>query len=660
MKMVGRFAFLAGSAAAVLVQAPAPSSLGKVLKMLEDMAVQGQKEKKAEADKFTLFEKWCQDQDFKMASAIKDDKAALSTAKARAEKAKVNIKDASDSLAKLQKKIETTSAKQDKAVVVRSKEKADYETNVKDYAESFAAIDNAIATVEKKKAGPAPALIQASYEIEQLQVAESHKPAVLGFLQQVKAADYGPESTKVVDMLLGLKEQFQKQNKKLQDTEATAQRAHRSLLTSFKNTLDSAKDQAASRTSEIANYKQALAEAQGQIKEAKKQKNDDERYLLDTRTMCTTKQNDFTERQNTRDEELEALKQATSIIRSKVAPKAKLFQLRAVGAALAQLRHHSSDERKRDHVISFLGAKATDLHSQTLTILTQQVAIDPLQKVRVLIANMVKRLGEEGAEDLKQKQWCDQELNTNNATLKDKTDEANKLNATVAAGQATLAQLALDLKELDKKGRDLDAAIVKATNERAAAKEKNEETAQNAKESQDGVQEAITVLRNFYAGVSAKAFVQAEELQPAGKEAPPETFSGGYKGLSPGGGSVLDVLQAVAQDFAKLQTETMAQESNEQTQFKKFLEDAEKDKALQAEEIKLKVAKRSEQENQIFSDKDTLKATVDQISKAQAYFQQLKPKCVTPAVSFEDKAKKRQEETKAMQEALKLLGGQGK
>merc|ERR1719217_860782 len=113
---------------------------------------------------------------------------------------------------------------------------------------------------------------------------------------------------------------------------------------------------------------------------------------------------------------------------------------------------------------------------------------------------------------------------------------------------------------------------------------KNTETVKEAKAAQVAVEEAMAVLKDFYAksATATAALVQ----QPAVDA--PETFDKPYKGLGSEGGGVVDFLEVILTDFSRLESETTSSEAEEEDTYKTFMFESKKDKALKEGEIKLK------------------------------------------------------------------------
>merc|ERR1712151_47119 len=122
------------------------------------------------------------------------------------------------------------------------------------------------------------------------------------------------------------------------------------------------------------------------------------------------------------------------------------------------------------------------------------------------------------------------------------------------------------------------------TAERSASKAENEQTIADAKAAQTAVEEAMAVLKDFYAKSSqATAFSQQTPAEDA-----PETFSKPYQGLLPEGGNVVDFLEVILSDFSRLESETTTDEAMEAEEYKTYMFESEKDQALKQNEVKHK------------------------------------------------------------------------
>merc|ERR1719343_1576570 len=103
------------------------------------------------------------------------------------------------------------------------------------------------------------------------------------------------------------------------------------------------------------------------------------------------------------------------------------------------------------------------------------------------------------------------------------------------------------------------------------SKATNEQTIKDAKEAQAAVDEAIAVVKDYYAkSAEATALAQESQLQTPLADAP-ETFDKPYKGMIPEGGNVVDFLEVILTDFTRLESETASAEESEADQYKTFM-----------------------------------------------------------------------------------------
>jgi len=370
------------------------------------------------------------------------------------------------------------------------------------------------------------------------------------------------------------------------------------------------------------------------------------------------KSQEFEARQALRAGELEAITKAMEIIASqtvagageKYLPKdgSALVQR---GSALSQLRSSQTSPLQKKMAI-FLTQQAQKTGSRLLAEMAMQAEVNPFTKVKKMIKDLVYKLMEEATAEAEHHGWCQTELTTNKQTRDRKSEEVAELNDLIEELTATINDLTQDIADATKAVKELDAAMAKATSERDESKATNMETIKAAKEAQVAVKEAIAVLKDFYAkSAEATAFAQG----PA--EDAPTTFDKPYKGLLAEGGSVVDFLEVILSDFVRLEDETAASEAAEAESYSTFMFESKKSKALKEGEIKLKTGTKTEKESALTQAQEDLKTTQEQLDKALAYYDKLKPTCVDSGITYEERVKKREEEIVSLQEALKILKG---
>ena len=118
---------------------------------------------------------------------------------------------------------------------------------------------------------------------------------------------------------------------------------------------------------------------------------------------------------------------------------------------------------------------------------------------------------------------------------------------------------------------------------RSAEKQKNQATVKDAQEASSAISSAMVILKDFYAKASeATALVQAPEFVQLAEE----PFSAPYQGDQESSSIVLNYLEVIASDFARLESDTTLAEEAAAKEYKTFMNEAEVDKAMKNAAVK--------------------------------------------------------------------------
>merc|ERR1719310_1316397 len=211
---------------------------------------------------------------------------------------------------------------------------------------------------------------------------------------------------------------------------------------------------------------------------------------------------------------------------------------------------------------------------------------------------------------------------------------------------AEIKTLAGHIADLAKAQQELSVAMQEATTTREKEKEENLATIKDAKEALVAVDAALSVLKEFYA--KQGAFLQAKQV--------PEMAT--YTGMQGSTGGVIGMIEVISSDFARLKSETEADEAQVQKEYDEFMKVSKADReAKHKEEFDKTMLKDKKQFDMDMADKDRA-AAQEELDYALAYYEKLKPQCIEVHVSYEERAKRRQEEIDALNEAYKILSGE--
>jgi len=643
----------------------------KVIQLMQDMQAKGVEEKKAEAVAFSAFKQWCDDTTRQKQNSIAEAKELMEQLSAAIQKAESDISTLTDEIAALDNQIGLWNQDMKAATEVRTKEKGDYQTTHTDYSESIDAVGRALNVLKQQAYDrkQAASLLQKVSSLDR--VPANARRVVEAFLSikqdpmSVSAPEanaYEFQSGGVVDMLQKLKDKFQDERSTLEKEEMDAKHAYEMMIQDLTDEVERATSERGRKTKTLGTRKEDLATAQGDLADTTAVMEADSKYLDDMVAGCKQKSADFEQRQTLRAEELEAIDKAVEILSSNTvsgAGEAHLPQL--VQTSFAMLRadvKSSSPLQKR--AAEYLAQRAEALKSKTLSLLATKVTSDPFEKVKKMIKDMIVRLMEEANEETEHKGWCDTELGTNKIQRDSKSEQVDTLTAQADQLEADIAKLTQQIADLSSAIAELDAAVAKATEIRTAEKEKNTATIADAKEAQTAVAQALAVLKEFYAkAAEATSLVQSQAAaqQPSWEDDAPETFDKAYKGLGAENGGVVGMLEVIASDFARLESDTTSAEEQAASEYKTFTNDAEVDKATKSTDMDNKGKTKTRKESELVTTKKDLKGTQAELDAALAYYEKLKPSCVDAGVNYEERVARREAEIQSLKEALSILSG---
>merc|ERR1719313_1424224 len=271
-----------------------------------------------------------------------------------------------------------------------------------------------------------------------------------------------------------------------------------------------------------------------------------------------------------------------------------------------------------------------------------------------MIKDLITKLKEEAAAESAHKAWCDEELKQNKLTRDEKTQEVSMLTAKIDEINAAIDKLTADIQSNEEAIAELDKTMKEATEVRQKEKAKNEETISDAKEALEAIAMALKVLKEFY----AKAKGEPELLQQSPADDAPESFSNeAYTGMQGAKKGVIGMLEVIQSDFARLESDTSTDEALAAKEYETLMDESAVDReAKRVENVKMGRQVTAKERELTATEKD-LKGAQEELQAAQDYFDKLKPDCIEEGLSFEERAKMRQEEIDSLKEAYDILDG---
>jgi len=654
----------------------------KVIQLLQGMLETGKKEKHEEEVQFAAYSEWCD-------NAIEERQESIKLGNERIESLNADIQKFGADANRLGREVGAHEAQvagwqadSKASTAVREKENTDFRATEQDYAESVSALARATEVLKSQSHDrkQAASFVQELQKNPLIEAASHGKFAAFLALAgdgdadhlSVKAPEanaYEFQSGGVIELLEKLSDKFEQELFTLRKEEKNSAHAHQMLLQDLKAQVEEGQRQSQEKSVARAENLQSKANAQADLADTTATRDEDQKFLDETSATCAQKRSDYESRTTLRAEELVAIGKAIEILggdevsgtadRHLPALAQKQEKQKLLQRVLLQLRSLRSTQPlapdvRQKHALSYLTKQAEKINSRMLSTLALRAAADtsadPFVKIKQMIQDMISRLLAEANAEAEEKAWCDEELTANKLTRDEKTSRVEKLFAQKDELNAEIALLAKEIAELTKEVSRIDKDVAEASKLRAEEKKTNTQTIKEAKAAQDAIARALKVLQEFYAKAGlAEAFVQTK-VAPA-----PAVFDRSFQGQQGESTGVVGLLEVIQTDFARLESTTEAEENESQNQHDSFLDLSSEDRAQKSADVEHKTNTKKKDQKKLSDTVEDLEGTQNELDKATKYFDSIKPRCVDPGVSYEDRVARRQEEIESLQEALRIL-----
>merc|ERR1719272_2361812 len=237
---------------------------------------------------------------------------------------------------------------------------------------------------------------------------------------------------------------------------------------------------------------------------------------------------EWEERQKTRQLEMEACSKALAVLSSDDAHD--LFT-KTFNPAFVQ-KESSMHSERRSQASKLLSTVASKLNSPRLATLAVSVRLNAFTRVKKAIDDMVTQLTKEKEDEIKHKDFCVDEFNTNELQTEKKERAKSDATAKVEDLDGTIKALTAAIDTLKSEVAEDQVQLKRAGEDREKQNKEFQMTVADQRATQKLLAAALNILKGFYAKKAAAALVQTE--QPAGPP-PPAGFESYKKNAASGG-----------------------------------------------------------------------------------------------------------------------------
>merc|ERR1740117_1526038 len=453
---------------------------------------------------------------------------------------------------------------------------------------------------------------------------------------------YAPQSGEIFGILNQMKESFEQNLAETQKDEASNVQAYEQLKAAKEDEIVAGQEQSETKTQELADTDEKLAQSKEDLDDTRASLTEDEAFLMMLKEKCSSTDAEWEERQKTRQLEMEACSKALAVLSSDEAHD--LFTKTFNPAFLQE----AENNQRRTAAAKVLKTVALKNNSPRLAAIAIKVQLDAFVRVKKAIDDMVTQLLAEKNDEIKHKDFCVEEFNTNQVQTEAKEREKQDLLALIEDLNLTIKTLSAEIDTLKSEIAELTTELKRAGEDREKQNKEFQQVVADQRASQKLLTAALNILKGFY---EKKAAFLAEQASPP----PPPGFKE-YKKSGAAGG-VMGMIQEIINDAKKMEADALRAETEAQAAYEELVADTnssieEKTKS-QVNKVEKK-AKADENLQQANTDKEAALLELEELSNYNA---ELHQSCDFVMKNFEIRQTARDEEIEALKQAKSILSG---
>jgi len=634
--------------------------VSKVITLLKDMTKQLEAESEEDQAVYDKMACWCTTNDKEKTKAIEEAEERIAMLTAAIEEGTGKSASLTTEIGNLEKEVAANQAALDKATALRQKQLAEFNAEEKDLLQSIGALKSAITVLKKHNS-----LLQANMNSEMsvampniamLMKHQFHKhgdrlkevitPSQMKMAEQfMQAPGYANQSGEIFGILENMKETFEADLAASQKEEAANQKAYEDLKAAKEAEIAAGQEQIDKKTDELAATDEKLANDKVDKEDTENTMAADEKFLMNLKEKCQQTDAEFEQRQKTRTEEIAAVSEALKFLSSDEAHD--LFTRTFNFIQTAEM------DSRRKQASTVLVKAAKSLHAPKLAAIAESVKLDAFTKVKKAIDDMIAALLQEKADEIKHKDFCVENLNTNESNINEKSRDAKDLEAKIADLDAQIRSLAAAIEELQAQIAELQVQLKRAGENREQENAEFQKTVQDQRATIKLLGAAMNVLKGFYEKSSKGV---ALNQQPAGPPPP-----AGFKSYAnnAGGGGVIGMITQIINDSKAMEAEAIHDEEDAQSAYESFVQESNASITAKNEDIVNKSETKATAETdkaQAETDLDMTNTELEQLANEKA---DLHKACDFTMKNFDIRQEARDQEVEALRTAKSILSGMG-
>jgi len=649
--------------------------------MQKEVEAEGAKEK----DMFDKFMCYCNGGTGGLKKAIADSGAQIEElgAKLKSEEAE-KVQTAQDLIGH-KKDREGATADIEEATMLRGKENTAFEAEKADSETNIAAMGKAIPALEKGMGGAA--LLQLPEGSQLRKIIDSYpkmdpmdRRNAVAFFEQSSEDTTAGASDQIVGILKAMKDDMEAELKEAVADEAKAVAGFADLKASKEKEIEMATEAIETKMARAGELAVSVVQTKDALEDEQDEMADTQKFLAQLDSQCATKQQEWAERSKMRAMEISAISDAIGIMNDDDA--LDVFKKTMPSSFVQQvglLQRGANKASRATKALAILASTKSKSVNMKLLLFTldgklKMKSAGGFDEVIKMVDAMVVLLGKNGAEDEKQRTWCEGEFEK--AADEEAASKTKLAQTDAALSELTdkIGTLMEEISSLTSSIAALDKSVADATEMR---KEEHAEYIENMQmnEAATGlVEKARNRLQKFYNPTLYKAapktentmeekiiqagtFVQIRRRSDVAPPPAPDAPPGGAPKKNEKSAGVLGMMDTIVSDLKNDMKESEYAEKTAQKDYAALMGDSQTTRAGDAKSLTGKATTKAETEDQLVAAKETRSATSTDLKQVQTVIADLHASCDFILQNFDLRKEARTNEIEGLKNAKAVLSG---
>jgi len=641
------------------------SPVSKVIVLLQDMLKQLEKEAEEDEEVYEALSCWCETNDKAKTKSIAAAETHIKDLTTKIEQLTANSARLNAEIESLDKEVNENKAALADATGMREKQLKEFNAEEADALNSIELLGAALETLGKhhgsallqipdSDATSIATTLQHELSVNAKQydgvISPSQKKMVDAFVQsQVmpgsSGSSYEPKSGAIFGILQQMKETFETNLSASQKEEMQNQRSYEDLKAAKEREIAAGQQQIDTKTQELATTDEKNAQAKEDLEDTRNTLSADEEFLIMLKEKCSVTDEEWEERQKTRQTEMGACSKALAVLSSDDAHD--LFKDTFNPGFLQVALTHPEQRSKAAAVLVDASKK---LRSPRLSVLAHQVKLDAFTKVKKAIDDMITQLGKEKEDEIKQKDFCTDEFNSNQLETEKKERERQDLEAKIEDLEMTIKTLIAEINQLKAEIAEMQVQMKRAGEDREKENKEFQQTVADQRASVVLLSKALEILQGFY----DKAALLQQKQEPAGPPPPP-----GFKEYkkNPQSSGVTAMITQIIEDSKAMEAEAIKAEGSAQSAYEAFVKETNASIEAKSKDITNKEESKAKAEDYLVQAQAEHASVLTTLDELSAYNSELHASCDFVLKNFDIRQTARDEEIEALKQAKAILSG---